>query len=70
MSKWARFLSSDCQATEEREEPSASGWSQSAALSCNDIIHQAPPLARPHPPFPVSSMFQSGDDFSVDEFDS
>lgn len=69
-SKWARFLSSDCQVTEEREEPSASGWSQSASLSCNDIIHQAPPLTRPRPPFPVSSMFQSGDDFSFDEFDS
>lgn len=70
MSKWARFLSSDCQATEEREEPSASGWSQSASLSCNDIIHPAPPLTRPRPPFPVSSMFQSGDDFTFDEFDS
>nr|XP_046262046.1 MRN complex-interacting protein [Scatophagus argus] len=71
VSRWARFLSSDCQVHEEGEELSVNGRSQSmceaASLSHNDTIQQTPPLARPHPMLTVSSMFQSGDDFD-DEF--
>ncbi|XP_041799832.1 MRN complex-interacting protein [Chelmon rostratus] len=63
------FLSSDCQVN---DEPSSTGRSQSAgraaSLCCNDIIHQTPPTIRPHPLLPVSSMFESSEDFSFDEF--
>ncbi|XP_049898501.1 MRN complex-interacting protein [Epinephelus moara] len=69
VSRWAQFLSSDCQV---EEEPSASGWSQTvvgaAPLSCNNTINEAPPFTRPRPLLPASSMFESGDDFSFDEF--
>ncbi|XP_051276078.1 MRN complex-interacting protein isoform X2 [Dicentrarchus labrax] len=69
VSRWAQFLSSDCQVSEEEEEPAASGRSQSvgraASLSCNVII--TPPSSRPRPLLPVSSMFQSGDEFNFDD---
>ncbi|XP_033485631.1 MRN complex-interacting protein isoform X2 [Epinephelus lanceolatus] len=69
VSRWAQFLSSDCQV---EEEPSASGWSQTvvgaAPLSCNNTINEAPPFTRPRPLLPASSMFESGEDFSFDEF--
>ncbi|KAL7394800.1 hypothetical protein ABVT39_004323 [Epinephelus coioides] len=69
VSRWAQFLSSDCQV---EEEPSASGWSQTvvgaAPLSCNNTMNEAPPFTRPRPLFPASSMFESGEDFSFDEF--
>lgn len=71
LSGWARVLSSDCQVNKEREEPSVSGRSQTlgggASLCCN-IIHQTPPTTRPRPSLPVSSMFESGEEFSFDEF--
>uniref|UniRef100_UPI0037E870C5 MRN complex-interacting protein isoform X2 n=1 Tax=Semicossyphus pulcher TaxID=241346 RepID=UPI0037E870C5 len=70
VSRWARFLSSDCQ-VKEREEP-VSGLSQSvggAALSSRKgITSQTPPLTRPRPLLPVSSMFESGDEFTFDDF--
>lgn len=68
VSRWAHFLTSACQVTEERAEPAASGGTLSASLSSDDIIHTTPPLNRPHIPLPVSSMFDSGEDFSFDEF--
>lgn len=67
--EWAHFLTSDCQVTEEREGPSASGWSQTSTLACSDLNYEGPRSHMPCPPHPVSSMFQSGDDFSLDEFD-
>ncbi|XP_068571424.1 MRN complex-interacting protein [Cebidichthys violaceus] len=64
VSRWACFLRSDFQV--EGEEPSVSGGSQSVggavSLSCNDIISQARTI------LPVSSMFESGEDFSFDDF--
>ncbi|XP_070818330.1 MRN complex-interacting protein [Chaetodon trifascialis] len=72
LTRWACFLRSDCKVNEEGEEPSISGWTQSvggaALLSCNDIIHHSPPPVQPRPLLPVSSMFESGEDFSFDEF--
>ncbi|XP_034399566.1 MRN complex-interacting protein [Cyclopterus lumpus] len=58
VSKWSCFLRTDCQ--EQGEEPSVSGRSQSVggAASCNDIISRATLL-------PASSMFDSGEDFSL-----
>ncbi|XP_070693392.1 MRN complex-interacting protein isoform X2 [Pempheris klunzingeri] len=67
VSRWARFLSSDCQ-VKEGEEPSVSGRSQSvgggASRSC---ISHAPPSDMPRPLLPVSSMFESGEEFSFDD---
>ncbi|XP_076595087.1 MRN complex-interacting protein [Chaetodon auriga] len=71
LTRWACFLRSDCQVNEEREEPSLSGTQSvggGASLFCNDIIHQTPPPTQPRPLLPVSSMFESGEDFSFDEF--
>ncbi|XP_045886935.1 MRN complex-interacting protein [Micropterus dolomieu] len=71
VSSWARFLSSDCQVKAEGEGPSASGRSHhmggAASLPCNDT-NQTPALARTRPLLPVSSMFESGEEFSFDEF--
>lgn len=71
VSSWARFLSSDCQVKAEGEGPSGSGRShhmgRAASLPCNDT-NQTPPLARTRPLLPVSSMFESGEEFSFDEF--
>ncbi|XP_059202578.1 MRN complex-interacting protein [Centropristis striata] len=53
VSRWAGFLSTDCQA-DEGEEPAASGRS-----------HAVRPLEKPRPLLPVS-MFESGEDFSWD----
>lgn len=38
-----------------------------ASLPCNDT-NQTPALARTRPLLPVSSMFESGEEFSFDEF--
>lgn len=69
-SRWAHFLSSDSQ-VEKGERPSVSGWSQlvggAAPLSCNDIIGETLLLTQPRPLLPVSSMFESGEDFNFDE---
>ncbi|TDG95851.1 hypothetical protein EPR50_G00244600 [Perca flavescens] len=50
-------------------EPLVSGRSQvvggATSLPCNDVISQA----RPRPLLPVSSMFDSGEDFSFDDFE-
>ncbi|XP_038556066.1 MRN complex-interacting protein isoform X2 [Micropterus salmoides] len=71
VSSWASFLSSDCQVKAEGEGPSGSGRSRhmggAASLPCNDT-NQTPPLARTRPLLPVSSMFESGEEFSFDEF--
>ncbi|XP_010752975.1 MRN complex-interacting protein isoform X1 [Larimichthys crocea] len=50
VSRWAQFFSTDGQ-VKKGEEPSVCGWSQ------------VPPLSRPRPSLPVSSMFQSGEEF-------
>ncbi|XP_054453136.1 MRN complex-interacting protein-like [Anoplopoma fimbria] len=66
VSRWACFLPSDCH---EGAGPSISGRGQSVggavSLSCDDIS-QAPPLTRSI--HPVSSMFESGEDFSFEDF--
>lgn len=55
VSRWTRFLSSDCQ-VQEGEELSVSGWSQSAGGA-----------VRPRPLFPVSSLFEIEDEFNFDD---
>ncbi|XP_051810181.1 MRN complex-interacting protein [Acanthochromis polyacanthus] len=64
-SRCARFLSTGCQ-VQVAKGLSGGGWSQciggATAMSCPD-------LAQPRPPLPVSSMFESGDDFSFDDDD-
>ncbi|XP_039668527.1 MRN complex-interacting protein isoform X3 [Perca fluviatilis] len=66
--RWSCFLSSSESQT-EGAEPLVSGRSQTvggaASLPCNDVITQA----RPRPLLPVSSMFDSGEDFSFDDFE-
>ncbi|XP_074530592.1 MRN complex-interacting protein [Halichoeres trimaculatus] len=62
-SRWAFFLSSDSQG-EVGEGPSDS---VSTAVS-NDVITQPQAFAKPRPLLPVSSMFESGDEFSFDDF--
>ncbi|XP_068181533.1 MRN complex-interacting protein [Antennarius striatus] len=59
-SRWARFLSSDCQET--ALEPSVSGRSQ-----FNDVFDKIPPIEKLRPLSHVS-MFQTDDDFGFDEF--
>ncbi|XP_026186670.1 MRN complex-interacting protein isoform X2 [Mastacembelus armatus] len=57
VSGWCRFLSSDHQVREEG--PSANlQLGGTDYMPCHDII------TRPRPPRPVSSMFESGEDFS------
>ncbi|XP_017293549.1 MRN complex-interacting protein [Kryptolebias marmoratus] len=54
-SRWGRFLSADRQVQEE--EPSVCGWSQTGAAAI-----------KPCAQLPVRSMFESGEEFSFDEF--
>ncbi|XP_067375102.1 MRN complex-interacting protein [Channa argus] len=55
VSRWAGFLTSDCK---EGKGPSVGGVTNQ---SCCDTIHRHPTLHH------ISSMFESGDDFSVDD---
>ncbi|XP_072251198.1 MRN complex-interacting protein [Leuresthes tenuis] len=61
-SKWDRFHSSVSQVQEE--EPTACGWGQS---SDEPTVQANVAITRIHPQFPVSSMFESGDDFNFDD---
>ncbi|XP_026041519.1 MRN complex-interacting protein isoform X1 [Astatotilapia calliptera] len=62
--RWANFLSPDSK-VQEGEKPAVGEWSQSlsgvAAPSCSGII------SRPRPLLPVTSMFDSGEDFNFDD---
>lgn len=62
-SRWASFLSSDSQG-QAGEGPSGSG----RMVVYNDVITQPPVHARPRSLRPVSSLFESGDEFSFDDF--
>ncbi|XP_034545822.1 MRN complex-interacting protein isoform X2 [Notolabrus celidotus] len=69
VSRWSCFLRSDSE-VQEGEGASDSGWShkvgEASSLTCSDVITQ--PLARPRPLLPVSSIFESGDEFCFDDF--
>ncbi|XP_030001384.1 MRN complex-interacting protein isoform X2 [Sphaeramia orbicularis] len=72
-SKWTRFLSAVCPKGEELNVGgviSGSGDTPplpSPSFRCVNNVQQTPPLARPRPLLPVSSLFDSGDDFSFSD---
>lgn len=65
--KWAGSHKSDAQVKDE----SFSGGSQSvggaSTRTCNDAIIHNLSLTRPRPLLPISSMFESGEEFSFDD---
>ncbi|KAI3351049.1 hypothetical protein L3Q82_005593 [Scortum barcoo] len=67
--KGAGFRRSDSQVVVEEESLSEGNQSVcgASALTCNDAIIHNLSLTRPRPLLPVSSMFESGEEFSFDD---